>query len=79
MTTSGFVIRNKERHILGYGFRVHDLTTTTAMAKVTAMFHEVQFTSEIGFMHVLFESGSKLTIKNITSLDEDCSEMRPIT
>ncbi|PPE02206.1 hypothetical protein GOBAR_DD00733 [Gossypium barbadense] len=52
LATSRFVIRNAEGFILGSGFRVHNLVTTTITTEVIAALHGLQFASDMSFLQV---------------------------
>ncbi|MBA0877753.1 hypothetical protein Goshw_026330 [Gossypium schwendimanii] len=49
------------------------------MAEAIAALHGLQFASDMGFSHVILESDSKLTIKNLTFPGGDYSETRSVT
>lgn len=64
---------------LGSGFRKHHLVVSVNLAEAIAMLHGIQFASDMGFLRVILESDSKVTINHLKSPAEDYSEMRPIT
>lgn len=76
LATLGFIVRDEDGLILGFGFKVHDLAITATMAELLAVLHGLQFASELGFTKIILKSDSKLTIQNITSVQEDYLETR---
>lgn len=76
---SGFIIRNNEGQIMGSGYKLHHLVSSVVLAKAMVVLDGLHFAKDLGFMHVVLESDSRIIVRNILGLEKDYSEIRAIT